>query len=189
MFCNFLRHKDTQNILFLLSRTILPWSHRAATFPTYGKNCSLLIHKCSKPQTKRTQKYAKVRKNQLKKICTCCFEHGHNSTQFLFWWVYQPKLLMHITRNTGDKQRLILYSRLGDKSMIRLGLEITCMSQCINHCYLCDAMIWHDMTFFKPKFSGMTWCGKACSILVWNVSFCGERSKRPKRAIVQTYKY
>ena len=103
MFCNFLRHKDTQNILFLLTGTILPWSHRAAP------------NDCADPQILRTtnktyaKKNAKVRKNQLKKICTCCFEHGHNSTQFLFWWVYQPKLLMHNTRNRGDKQRLILY--------------------------------------------------------------------------------
>ena len=161
--------------MFLPAPPVFAWSHRPAPndknimhfffcrMAKTCKNCSVLISKCSKPQTKRTQTKRKnreiIRKSRQKPttVSNLQFQHFLFWT-ILFWWAYQPNLSLHNSRNTGGKRKgLILYSRLGYKSMIRLGwlgLEFTCMSQCINHCYLCDVMIWHDMIFliiFSPS--------------------------------------
>jgi hypothetical protein len=50
------------------------------------------------------QKYAKTHKSKQFAISALfVLNTVHNSTQFLFWWAYQPKLSMHNTRNTGSK--------------------------------------------------------------------------------------
>jgi len=53
---------------------------------------------------KNPQKYAKTHKSKQFAISALfVLNTVHNSTQFLFWWAYQPKLSMHNTRNTGSK--------------------------------------------------------------------------------------
>ena len=106
MLCTSLRHAHIHEIYCFLSPAP-PFRH--------GPPGSLLIPKCSKPQTKCTQKktqkyannpqkYAKTHKSKQFAISALfVLNNGHNSTQFLFWWAYQPRLSMHNTRNTGSK--------------------------------------------------------------------------------------
>ena len=70
----------------------------------------------------------------------------------------------------------------------QIGTPVYVHVQGINHCYLCDAMIWHDI--WSPS-SVVQWHGveKPGQVSFGMFSLGGERSKRPQRAIVQTYKY
>ena len=77
-------------------------------------------------------------------------------------------------RATQEANKRLVYSRLGDKhrergASVNIWSDcdwITCLSQRLHHCLLCDAMIW----YFQLKFSGiMTWYGKTWSNLFRNV--------------------
>ena len=139
-----------------------------ATFPSYCKHCSVLIPKCSKPQTKCTQKktqkyannpqkYAKTHKSKQFAISALfVLNNGHNSTQFLFWWAYQPKLSMHNTRNTGSKG-----------SYYNLDLVIKVWSDWDSNLHACHNasiiavwrydMTWYDILAQVQWYNDMVW--------------------------------
>ena len=165
-------------------------------FPLYGKKCSVLIPKCSKPQTKCTQKTRKstqiIRKsNQFAISALFILDMDithHNSTKFLFWWAYQPKFFMHNTRNTRGKQKAHIILSTWD-SNVHACHNASIIATCVTLWY---DMIWHDMTWydmFSPS-SVVSRHGveKPVQFCFGTFSFGGERSKRPQRTIVQTYR-
>ena len=156
-------YADTEYICLAHPPHHWAWSHQSAP---YDKKCNgflRMIKNCSvDPQMLRTtnkkyakksqkyannpQKYAKTRKNKQFAISTLFVLNmdliRHSSC---FSGLTNQSSQCTIRATQGANKRLILQTRLGDTSMIRLALDFTCMLNCINHCNLYDAMI-NDMT-------------------------------------------
>ena len=120
-------------------------------FPSYGKNCSVLIPKLCKPQTNLRKKPSKYAHNPQKYANTDKSKQFAISVLFVLDMdiIQYKKVLVGLPSKAFNAQ--YAQHRGQTKGSYTLDLvikiwsdvtRITYMSQCIHHCYLCDAMIW-----------------------------------------------
>ena len=121
-------------------------------FPSYGKNCSVLIPKLCKPQTNLRKQPSKYAHNPQKYANTDKSKQYAISVLFVLDMdiIRYKKVLVGLPSKAFNAQ--YAQHRGQTKGSYTLDLvikiwsdvtRITYMSQCIHHCYLCDAMIWH----------------------------------------------
>ena len=129
------------------------------------------------------QKYAKTRKsNQFAISALFILDMDITRQNFCFGGLTNQSFSCTIRAIQGANKRLILYSRLGTQ----MYMHVT-MHQSLLPVWRYD-MIWHDMTCLAQVqwYHDMVW--KNVQFCFGTFSFGGERSKRPKRTIVQTYR-
>ena len=138
------------------------WQNYTATCPVvWLKNSVCWSLKCFKPQTKRTQKTHKSKQTIRKSA-----QKTHNGKQFafsvllswtwtwfnknMFWWAYQPKLLMH---DQTVRLGLKLHVTLQQSFLPVWHYDITCLAQVQWY----NDMVWKNLFNFVSERS--VWAG------------------------------